>query len=198
MTSTEHRTQADTAVTVLESQIRECFGRVVYSHKTHEKSADQTLEKLGRIKFWQIVLSALTTGGILAAVFGDSKINYWPAVVAAGFSAVLLALNTYTKDTDLGQIAQKHKEAADKLWNVRESYLSLLTDLRAGVPSLDDVRRRRHELQEQLAAVYSAAPRTTAKGYARASKGLKEQEELTFSDEEIDKFLPPSLRRASK
>ena len=27
---------------VLEGQLRECFGRVVYSHKTHEKCADRT------------------------------------------------------------------------------------------------------------------------------------------------------------
>ncbi|MEH0992030.1 hypothetical protein V7J87_28835, partial [Klebsiella pneumoniae] len=25
---------------ILEGQIRECYGRVVYSHKTHEKCAD--------------------------------------------------------------------------------------------------------------------------------------------------------------
>ncbi|MGQ7392087.1 hypothetical protein ACTGVH_10415 [Streptococcus suis] len=33
------------------------------------------------------------------------------------------------------------------------------------------------------------------KAYKIASKALKENEEFTFSDEEIDKFLPESLRR---
>ena len=33
--------------------------------------------------------------------------------------------------------------------------------------------------------------------YGIANDGLKAQEEMTFSDEEIDKFLPATLRRAS-
>jgi hypothetical protein len=45
-------------INVLEGQLRECYGRVVYSHKTHEKCADILLERQGRIKFWQIVISA--------------------------------------------------------------------------------------------------------------------------------------------
>ena len=55
---------------VLESQLRECFGRVAYSHKTHEKCADIALRRLSLIKVFQIVLSAVTTGGLLAVLFG--------------------------------------------------------------------------------------------------------------------------------
>lgn len=190
----DQTTRLNDAAAVLEAQIRECFGRVVYSHKTYEKSADITLEKLGRIKFWQITLSAITTGGIVAAVVGSDDFGRWSGVVAAIVSTILLALNAYTKDTDLGQLAQKQKEAADKLWNVRESYLSLLADLSIGIP-LEEARERRDALQRQLSDVYTTAPRTTATGYARASKGLKDHEELTFSDAEIDKFLPAALRK---
>lgn len=60
---------------ILESQLRECFGRVVYSHKTHEKCADIPLSRLSRIKLWQIILSAVTTGGFVAAVFGAGDIG---------------------------------------------------------------------------------------------------------------------------
>jgi hypothetical protein len=38
--------QHDPGVDALEAQIRECFGRVVYSTKTHEKCADNSMEKL--------------------------------------------------------------------------------------------------------------------------------------------------------
>jgi len=179
---------------ILESQIRECFGRVVYSHKTHEKCADQCLTKLSRIKIAQIVLSAVTTGGLIATIFGSPTVSRISAILSAIFSTALLALNTYTKDNDPGQSSQKHKETADKLWAVRESYLSLLTDIRSGEVSLSQVRDKRDELQITLASVYSTAPRTSGKGYSEASKGLKEREELTFSDEEIDKFLPLPLR----
>ncbi|WP_415059292.1 hypothetical protein, partial [Haliea salexigens] len=35
---------------VLEGQLRECYGRVVYSHKTHEKCSDILLSRLSTIK----------------------------------------------------------------------------------------------------------------------------------------------------
>jgi hypothetical protein len=38
----------------------------------------------------------------------------------------LLALNSYTKNYDLGELGQKHKQAANDLWLIRENYLSLL------------------------------------------------------------------------
>ena len=100
------------------------------------------------------------------------------------------------KDNDLGQVAQKHKDAADRLWVLRESYLSLLADIRAVRLSPDEIRARRDNLQIALSAAYEAAPRTSSKGYALASKALRVKEDLTFSDTEIDQFLPVPLRRA--
>jgi hypothetical protein len=92
------------------------------------------------------------------------------------------------------QLAQKHKEVAAKLWDVRESYLSLITDLLAGDVSTTDARSRRDELQEELAAVYETAPRTLDAAYREAGIALKQREEPTFSDQEIDRLLPAPLR----
>jgi hypothetical protein len=185
----------DSAREALEAQLRECFGRVVYTHKAHEKDADISLAKLGRIKVAQIILSAITTAGLVAVIFGPADKSSRAAWVAALISAVLLSLNTYTKDSDPGQTAQKHKDAAVHLWDIRESYLSLLTDLKAGIRPLHDACDARDRLQKELAAVYASAPRTTPEGYARASKALKVNEDLTFSDAEIDQFLPAPLRK---
>lgn len=187
----------DDSIAALEAQIRECFGRVVYATKTHEKSADLCVTKLHRIKFWQILLSALTTSGLLAAIFGGDKLSHPAAVAAAVVSMALLALNTYAKDSDLGQRAERHKKTASELWDVRESYFSILTDLKDGSINREIARAKRDKLQARLASSYETAPRTSSKAYADASVGLKEREELTFSDAEIDAFLPESLRRGS-
>lgn len=48
----------------------------------------------------------------------------------------------------------------------------------------------RDELQKKLASVHKGCPRTNVKAYSQAQKALKENEESTFSDEEIDKLLP--------
>lgn len=183
-------------MSALEAQIRECFGRVVYSTKTHEKSADLCVRKLGMVKIAQILLSALTTGGLVTAIFGDQKISQCALILATLISTTLLIVNSYMKEADLGQQAEKHKKTASALWDVRESYLSILTDIHDGNVDIQAARSRRDKLQERLSAIYESAPRTMPKAYKEAGIGLKEQEELTFSDEEIDAFLPKALRRA--
>jgi len=51
----------------LEDQIRECFGRVVYTHKTHEKMAEGCAKTLQNYKLAQIAVSALTALSALAS-----------------------------------------------------------------------------------------------------------------------------------
>ena len=177
---------------ILEAQIRECYGRVVWTHKTHEKCSDLLDKRNSRIKFSQIVLSALTTTGIFVTVFGDKT---WVGVISAIISAVLLIINTYTKKYDLGEIAQKHANCASNLWNVRENYLSLLTDIRSGSVNAEAIRTQRDKLQSELYNIYKGSPRTLGKAYNKASKALKSLEEMTFSDAEIDSFLPKELSK---
>ena len=179
-------------INVIEAQIRECFGRVVYSHKTQEKCADICTTNLNNIKSLQIFLSVITTGSFLANIFGTGKTS---VIIGAISSAILLALNLYTKNFDFGKSAQKHKDTADKLWDVRESYLSLLTDINANSIELSDVKKTRDRLQKTLSAIYSRAPRTTNKAYKTAQIALKISEDMTFSDVEINVFLPSALHK---
>ena len=176
----------------IEDQIRECFGRVVYTHKTHEKMADRCSATLQRYKLCQIGVSVLTTSGALSVVFLD---QFWLKLATAFLSIVGLWASGYMKGFDPGGTAQKHRDAAANLWPIRESYLSLLADLRmGGIPS-EEVLKRRDELQKKLAAIYLGAPQTTAKAYADAQRALQRNEDYTFRDEEIDKFVPKSLRK---
>ncbi len=178
---------------ILEGQLRECYGRVVYSHKTHEKCADILLARLRTVKLWQIILSAITTGGFVAAVFGAGRFGALAGIIV---STALLVLNAYTKNYDLGELAQKHKQAANDLWIVRERYLSLLVDMRIREKPLEALQDQRDELVALLHKVYSGAPSTTVEAYRRAQHALKRLEDMTFSDEEIDVFLPQELKRA--
>jgi hypothetical protein len=179
---------------LLEAQLRECFGRVVYSHKTHEKCADILLKRLATIKLWQIILSAATAGGFLSALFGSGDIGAGIGVVV---STVLLVLNAYTKNYDLGELAQKHRSAASDLWMIREKYLSLLTDLRADTRTYDEIVASRDELLRSLHATYTGAPSTTFEAYKKAQQALQTAEDMTFSDEELDAFLPTALHKIS-
>lgn len=177
---------------ILEGQIRECYGRVVYSHKTHEKCADILLDRLSQIKLWQIILSAVTTGSLVAIVISNEACV---AIIGAIFSTVLLVLNAYTKNYDLGELSQKHKQAANDIWLIRERYLSLLTDLATNQKPLEQAQEERDRLLNDLHAVYAGSPSTTYAAYKKAQDALQRQQDLTFSDAEIDAFLPQALRR---
>ena len=180
-------------IAILESQLRECYGRVVYTHKTHEKCADILLTRHNRIKLLQIALSALVTGGIFAIL--SNIFETASAVISAILSTALLVLNSYTKDYDLGEIAQKHRQAATDIWLIREKYLSLITDLLANTISVEDARDIRDNILSELHTAYTGAPSTNFEAYQKAQTALQNMEEMTFSNAEIDKFLPNELRR---
>lgn len=186
--------QADLAKAhaLVEAQLRECYGRVVYSHKTHEKCADILLSRLSWIKLWQIILSSITTAGFIGVILGAGTVG---AVVGAVVATTLLVLNAYTKNYDLGELAQKHRQAAAELWMLREKYLALITDLRAGASTLEELTKRRDDILDDLHAVYTGAPSTTFKAYKKAQEAIQEYDEMSFSDEEIDKLLPDALKK---
>ena len=152
------------------------------------------MSRLSNIKLWQIILSAITTAGFISMVFGAGRVG---AAIGVIVSTALLVLNAYTKDYDLGELAQKHKQAANDLWLVREKYLSLLVDMRMKEKPLESLQKQRDELVEQLHSVYSGAPSTTFQAYKKAQEALKKLEDMTFTDAEIDAFLPQELKRGN-
>ena len=178
----------------LTAQLREAYGRTAYSHKVHEKDADRYFHRGRVVRTWKIVLSAVTAGGAATTALGEGVLG---AALAAITSTVLLILTTYMKEVDLGEIAQRHSETATRLWDVRETYLSLLADLRDGTIDLQSARKRRDEIQEEVRTVYQNAPRTSEKAYKKAQEALQLNEELTFTEGELDRLLPPALRDTS-
>lgn len=183
------------SIQILEGQLRECFGRVVYTHKTHEKCADILLKRLSQIKLWQIGLSVVTTGGFISTFFGAETIG---SIIGSFVSAIFLGLTLYTKDYNLAELAQQHRQAASDIWVIREKYQSLITDLIIGGKPLETIQQERDVLMEDLHSVYSGAPSTTYKAYKKAQEALKYSEDMTFSDEEIDVFLPNELKRSKQ
>ena len=191
----EPHSQSDTLSdqkSILDAQLREAFGRVVYSHKVHEKEADILLAKLSKIKLGQIVLPAISTTGFVSVLLHT---GWWGSLIGGGCSAALLALNLYTRNYDLGMQAQQHRDAAINIWSIREKYLSLITDLAMGCEALSGIQRKRDALVDELKDIYASSPSTSEAAYKKAHKALNVQEEMTFSIAEVDAFLPEELRR---
>lgn len=179
---------------LLLAQVREAYGRAAYTHKTHEKQADLSFQSHRWQQRLLIALTVISSGTFLASLLG-LFLSESGAALGTSFIALLVsAINLGTKTFKYGEETQKHRNVAAKVWNLRESYQSLVVDLQSSAITVDEARVRRDSLQQEAFEIYGDAPRTTPKAYAKAQEALKENEDLTFSEREIDLLLPAELR----
>lgn len=176
------------------AQVRESFGRVAYSQKTHEKQADICFARHRWQQGTLIALTAVSSGTFLATVVGLMGNPIVASLVTSSIALTVTWLSLGAKTFKFADEADAHRSIASELWDVRESYISLIADLMSGTVSPAEARERRAELQEKTREAYSGAPRTSSKAYTRAQDGLKNKEELTFTSREIDHLLPEALR----
>lgn len=171
------------------SQLKNSYGKVSYSLTAHEKEI-QFLEKVHRIiKLAQIVLSAISAGSIISILFGQSVVAQ---IIASIMSVLLLVLNSITLKFDLASDISRHKDATNRLWLIRERYLSLITDF--DILDKYKIRNLRDELMNKTNEIYSYAPKTSSRSYKKTQKALKVEEEQFFTVEELNQLLPPDLR----
>lgn len=170
--------------------VREAFGRVVYSHKTHEKAREIESRRVTLVKWTNIVLTTLTSGALLETLITNARAG---VITSAILSALALAFVIFQFSFNPESEADRHRMAAKELWYIREKYVNLLSDLSSEI-SLAEATKRRDELTDELKDVYAQSPNTSPGAYKAAQKALKISEDMTFSDTEIDQFLPSALR----
>ncbi len=180
---------------MLEDVVRDSYASVVWSHKIQEKQADIYAEKFKKMETVNIGAASLTSVGIVALIFTDPL---WLKLVSALISFATVYITAYFKSFDLQKFITSHKAAANKLIAVRDQYKVLLTEIKLKVDSVENLLARYKELVEKTDAIYLEAPTTTDEAVGKASKALKIKKDNTFTDAEIDSFLPLSLRRENK
>lgn len=173
----------------LKKQIVDAHGKVVYTYTTHLKTVDSLIKKNKIIKYVQIVLSAVSTGGFIGGLIANEFVS---TCIGGIFSTLLLALNLYFKEFNLNVEISQHLAVANSLWVIREDYISLLTDI--DVLSSEEICSRREDLKNRTSEVYKTAPKTSPKAYSKAQEVLKNKEEQFFSTKELNLLLPMHLR----
>lgn len=172
----------------LRGQIEESYGKLSYTYQTQQEAATLERTMANRISISQIILTAVSTCGVISVLFGQVGIG---AVIASITSALSLGLNLYTRGSNLPEEAEKHVRCADRLWVVLQDFESLLTDF--DDLEVGEIRRCRDSLIEKQSEIYAEAPRTSDRAYKKARNRLKNGHQ-SFDPGEIDKLLPSSLR----
>lgn len=175
----------------VKSQIESAFGKVVYTYTAHYKLVDRLKNEMKWIKIIQIGLTAVSTGGFLATIITNQALLSW---IGGSTAALSLGLNLYVKEFNYQKDILEHEAAANDLWDVREEYVSLLTDFE--IIEDDEIRCRRDELQRRVSEINKKYPGTDQKSYREAQIALQKEEEQTFNEGEVDVLLPIEMRKS--
>lgn len=170
--------------------IRESFGRVVYSHKTYEKEFEIQESHSRWLKIANLIILSIGSTGLVSTLISN---NQCVLIIGSIFTFLGLALAIFQMSFNPEEKAFKYKQTAHQLWQVRERYSCLIADIMNDKITEDEAMKKRDQLLCDLDLIYKNSLPTSSDAFQKASVALKKNEEFTFSDAEINKFLPKDL-----
>src|SRR3989344_28542 len=182
------------------SIVRQSFANTVFTHKVQEIAAENAGALALKVKIANIGIVALAFIMLLLQVANPANLvfSYLGSGIAAGEIIFLIVQLTFNFE----QAALAHKNSALKYMQLRDKYRALIADMMNGLQPQDALIARRDALQAEYQVISDLAPQTGKKEYAEAQKrlhtaGVSGGEHYTWSDIEIDQFLPQNLHSDS-
>jgi len=173
------------------STIRQIYGGVVWTHKTHEKDREIYSRNEWIAKWINVVLITSTTVSLVVSIFVEENIAIFLSTL---LGAVSTAFAVYRLSFSPEKDAQLHREAAKALLSERDRLVFLIEKVNSSNADLDQIRKELERIRNKVGNIYHIAPDTSSKAYQKATQALNSDEELTFSIKEIDNLLPQELR----
>jgi hypothetical protein len=87
-----------------------------------------------------------------------------------------------------------HRASAARLWQLCEGYRMLLAEVRDELLDVDAIKERRTALAHEAASILEQAPPNDRYSYEIARAALRGAGGRGYSDADLDRYLPPSLR----
>ena len=147
----------------LNNQIQEAYGKVTYTYTTHIIQAARIKSMDIRIKWTELILSAISAGGFLLTIITNQAVLAW---IGGLCSTALLVLTSCVKELEHAEKQKAHLTTSNQLWSVREDYISLLVDFENLTD--DEIAIKRDQLKDRTRKIYEHAPVTDAKSYSLA------------------------------
>ncbi len=182
------------------SIIRQSFANTVFTHKVHEVAAESQEKNVFKVKMINIVMVTLVLVlQQLQSWYPSNPLFSW---IGSGISVAEIIFLIFQLSFSFEQRAIMHKNTALKFMGLRDCYRLLIVDLMNEKLSANVLISSRNSLQREYQIISEQAPQTGGKEYTEAQIRLNKRgeikgEEFTWSDEEIDHFLPESLRMKS-
>lgn len=124
--------------------------------------------------------------------------QYSLKIITAIISVISLFINFYYKTYDLKELQKKHKKSAIDLLELREEIIGVLCDVKIGKYDEQSLISKRNEILEKQMRIYKDCLDASSKAVNRASANLKIRQDNTYSDDEIDSYLPILARKNNR
>ncbi len=180
---------------VLEDVVRNTFAGSVWSHKIHEKQADLHAKKYHTMETINILCASLTSAGVIGTILYS---EVWLKIITAVLSFITIFCGAYFKSFAIQDAIDNNRKTVHKIVCSRNDLITLLTEIRLKTRSPEELTEKYKAILEELNEAYESAPGTTKEAVKEATIALKEREEFTYSDQEINRFLPSHLRRGEQ
>jgi hypothetical protein len=176
----------------LVDHIRLSFGSVVGAYQGHTAAALRLARWGWYSKVATLALIGLAAAASILAVRQGGAFQMATAVMTAiAFAGVAVYVAFDPAPRIYG-----HRACAARLWVLCERYRALLSEVQDDLLDVATVTRRRDELLQEFGALLEQTPPSDRHTYEIAQKALSGPQLGGYSDEELDGFLPASLRRA--
>ena len=173
----------------LVDHIRLSFGSVVSAFEGHTEAA----ARLARWS-WYAKVALLTLLGLAAAASSAAAVRGgFYTITAAALSAVGFAATAAVVAIDPETRIYGHRATAGRLWLICEKYRALLTEIHDQLIDVPAIAQRRDALLKESSELFVQAPPADRATYEIARKTLGG----SYSEQQIDQFLPLALRRPS-
>lgn len=185
--------QTDRSIDLLLRQTKECYGRVYYLYKMHEEAANICHSRSQLIRSLEFALL------ILLCMYVYFFVDLNGGILLGVLLAMILIIYILRAREDAQIVLeQNHLNTAKNLWGLRESYLSLLTDLSMQERDMRLIRqfqKKRDLLELNFNAFHNSAPRVPWQALSKIREDLEITDEISLTEKEIDQLLPLQFKR---
>jgi hypothetical protein len=180
------------------SIVRQSFANTVFTHKVHEIAAERQNTYSFVVKICNVVLVSIVLFFLYLQTKNPDDViySYIGAMISISEIVFLIVQLTFSFENRM----VLHKNSALKFLGLRDAYRALIADIMNENIVKKEVIARRDVLQREYQIICELAPQTGYGEYLGAQMKLNkrdtivEGEEFTWSDEEINRFLPSELK----
>ncbi len=181
---------------LIEANLRQLYAKCVWADKIHKNQSIIYSKEFRKIENAKIILSSLTTSGVLGVVASSNTIIDIATVVLS-FGTIIL--NAYSKNYDLQKLATEHKYSAIQYSSLSNRLLSTLSQIKIGLLPVDELLKIEKQYLNEIDLIAKNSKDVSEKAISLAEEGFVTRRDISaFTDDEIDFLLPENLRYVKK